>query len=267
MSDVKLEAFSYLAGRDFGTLAGSRRRPEGRLRWKQIGSGSFPRFGRLDPLSRWSLACVELLDLARPLPDSQAARTAVVLGSEIGCLSADLDFLASLDPPEMASPTAFTYTLPSQAAGEIAVRWRIQGEVSCLMGGPESGLLALWEGVQLVAEGSVDAALCVACEAVSARDREAALRWTGLQVNEARAFLVSNKPGGQVRIALGEGPLPEDGPAERGPPLEALQAFLTAVPAGGAGEKSLSLAAPSMLHCEAWLRFCKTQQEHSHGIG
>lgn len=267
MHGVSLHGFAYIDGDQLGTQAGSLRRAAGKLRWKQLGRGSFPRFGRLDPLSRWALACVELLGLPRPLPDEQAQRTALLLGSELGCLSADLEFLASLDPPELASPTAFTYTLPSQAAGEIAVRWQIQGEVSCLMGGPDSGLLALWEGVQQVAEGRVDAALCVACEAVSARDREPARRLTGLRVNAARAFLVSNKAGGLARITDAEGPRPWDAQAEQGPALEALQAFLTAVPEGGLAEKSLSVPAPSMLHCEAWMRFSTTQQEQSHGIG
>jgi len=143
--------------------AGSRR-----LRWRTLSPRPFDRFGRLDVLCKHAVAAVEMLGL--PGLDEGATRpdTALVLGSEHGSLDVDVRFWRSIGEPGGASPKLFSYTLPSTALGEIAIRHRITGPNLCLAAGPDSGLLALWEGAQLVASGEVPRCLCIACDALSA---------------------------------------------------------------------------------------------------
>ncbi len=235
MRGVYISDHAALEGRWLTTGAGRRARPAGRLRWRQVGRGGFPRFGRLDPLSRWALAAVELLGLERPLPDGE--RCGLVLASRVGSLGADLSFQAGLDAGE-PSPAAFTYTLPSQAAGEIAVRYGIRGPISCLLG-EDGGWLALYEALTLVGEGALEAVIAVGCEAL---DEE---------VNTARAARVSSRAEGLAR-AVREEAGPGVPPAERGEPWSALVGFLAGP------EKNLTLPAPSVLACGANWRFEKS---------
>jgi len=150
-----------------------------RLRWRTLSARPFDRFGRLDLLCKYAAAAVEMLGLT-PLADGQARPdVALYLGTEHGSLDVDLKFCQSIGGPGGASPTLFTYTLPSTALGEIAIRHGISGPSLCLMAGPESGLLALWEGAKLVRSGEIARCICIAADAVES-----------LSVAHAYAFLV-----------------------------------------------------------------------------
>ena len=61
----------------------------------------------------------------------------------------------------------FPYTLPSTVVGEIAIRHRITGPNICVVAGPDSGMLALWEGVGMIESGEAKGCICVGCDAVS----------------------------------------------------------------------------------------------------
>ena len=153
------------------------------FRWSRISEQPFDRFGRLDPLCRGAVAVVEMLGLQPPDDGAPMGNVALLLGTSTGSLAVDISFCRTIGQPGGASPMLFSYTLPSTAIGEIAIRHRIGGPNVCLNAGPESALLALWEGVRWIEEGEADIALCVACEA-EAVPPNSPLR--------AAAFLVQN---------------------------------------------------------------------------
>jgi len=168
-----------------------------RLRWRAFSQRPFERFGRLDLLCKYAVAAVEMLDL--PPPPERGARpdTALYLGTEHGSLDVDVKFHQSIGQPGGASPTLFSYTLPSTAAGEIAIRHAITGPSMCLLAGPESGWLALWEGAKLVAAGDAARCICVGCDAVS-------LPLANTPIGHAYAFLVEAEANERLLEPLAE---------------------------------------------------------------
>jgi 3-oxoacyl-(acyl-carrier-protein) synthase len=121
-----------------------------------------PRFGRLDLLSQLSLAAVDSIgiDLSKLPPD----RVGICLAARAGSLSTDIEYWKGRDAAGGPSPMLFTYTLPSSALGEIAIRYRLTGPNLCFVG---DEALALAEGRELIRSGAADACLCVFCEAVT----------------------------------------------------------------------------------------------------
>ncbi|MCP4638974.1 MAG: hypothetical protein GY851_01000 [bacterium] len=136
------------------------------LHWKTIANEPFPRFGRLDALCRHAVASVELLGLDVPSEDAVDPGVAVVFHSTHGCLATDAAFIGTLSQPGGGSPKLFSYTLPSVALGEIAIRYRLGGPTLCVMSDESWSVAALWEGVDLVQSGDADACVCVSAEAV-----------------------------------------------------------------------------------------------------
>jgi len=135
------------------------------FRWGRISDREYDRFGRLDPLCRCAAAAAEMLGLDAPAGSAALPDVGVLLGTSAGSLAVDLAFFRTVGLPGGASPMLFSYTLPSSAIGEIAIRHRAGGPNACFIAGPESALLAFWEGVHWVAGGEVEAAVCVGCEA------------------------------------------------------------------------------------------------------
>ncbi len=141
--------------------------------WRAISRDRFDRFGRMDAMSKYAVAVVEMLGLP-PAPEKSGwTDIAISLGTELGSLGVDVEFLQSMEEPRGASPRLFAYTLPSTAIGEIAIRHRISGANICVAGGHDSGLLALMEGVGMIECGEADACVCIGCEAISRAAAEA----------------------------------------------------------------------------------------------
>jgi hypothetical protein len=169
------------------------------------------RFGRLDTISQLALLAVERLGLnldsptenpaaagggggagVPPATGAQASspaapvrdRIAICLATRAGCLSTDIAYWQGRDTPGGPSPTLFTYTLPSSAIGEIAIRHRITGPNLCLIGDEQ---LLLAEARALIESGEADACVCVACESVTP---EAATMAGVEPCSSAQAFLL-----------------------------------------------------------------------------
>jgi 3-oxoacyl-(acyl-carrier-protein) synthase len=119
------------------------------------------RFGRMDLASQLALLAVESLGIdfdGRPRD-----RIGICLGAWAGSLSADLEFWGGRDAAGGPSPILFTYTLPSAAIGEIAIRHRLTGANLCLVG--KDTVLA--EASDLLRRAEVEACLCVWCNVVT----------------------------------------------------------------------------------------------------
>lgn len=121
----------------------------GKIRWRSLFDSPYPDFRRLDRLSKIFAIAVEACGLApEVLPEQQRARTALILASSTGCLTADLRFEASLHATSGIEPAVFPYTLPSTCLGEIAIRHRLTGPTLCLSvrdGDEKEGLTAAEE--------------------------------------------------------------------------------------------------------------------------
>lgn len=130
----------------------------GSIRFKPLFDAPMPEFRRLDILSRILVIATEA---CLPLPQP-GADTALVFGTEFGCLAADQRFEASLHRPGFLEPRVFPYTLPSTCLGEIAIRHGLQGPTLCLSHGPGEEHTALAEASALLTSRAATSALVVA---------------------------------------------------------------------------------------------------------
>lgn len=120
------------------------------------------RFGRMDLLSQLALLAVESLGLDwAALPRD---RIAICLAAGAGSLATDVEYWAGRATPGGLSPTLFTYTLPSAAIGEIAIRHRLTGPNLCFVGSSEP---VLPEALELLRRGEADGCVCVFANVVS----------------------------------------------------------------------------------------------------
>ena len=136
-----------------------------------------PRFGRMDLASQLALVAAE--PLAKHFEAANRQRVAIVLGASAGSLSTDIEYWDGRNITGGLSPTIFTYTLPSAAIGEIAIRHRLTGPNLCFVG--DDSCLA-GEAADLIRRGEADLCLCIYCDVVS----KAAAQVTGM-AESARA--------------------------------------------------------------------------------
>jgi hypothetical protein len=121
-----------------------------------------PRFGRMDLTSQLALLAVE--PFAAHFDSLPRERIAICLAVRAGSLPTDLEYWKGRDAAGGPSPTLFTYTLPSSAIGEIAIRHRLTGPGLCFVSGGEE-LLA--EATDLIGRGEADGCVCVFANVVS----------------------------------------------------------------------------------------------------
>lgn len=120
------------------------------------------RFGRMDLLSQLSLLAVEPFHTHF---DSFARdRIAIVLAARTGSLPTDITYWDGRDAIGGLSPTLFTYTLPSAAIGEIAIRQRLTGPNLCFVGDSRD---VLPEAAELLRTKEAEACICVFTHVVS----------------------------------------------------------------------------------------------------
>jgi 3-oxoacyl-(acyl-carrier-protein) synthase len=162
MNDPIISAASMVSGDD--------------LRTARLG----PRFGRMDLACQLALLAVESLGINFDLHPRE--RVGICLTARTGSLSTDAEYWSGLDIAGGLSPTLFTYTLPSAALGEIAIRHRLAGPNLCLVGEDTTLLI---EAGDMIRRGEADACVCVFCDATT----EAAAAFVPAPAN-ARAYAV-----------------------------------------------------------------------------
>lgn len=146
------------------------------------------RFGRMDLSSQLALLAVE--SLAPHFVSIPRDRIAIVLAARAGSLSTDVNFWEGRDAAGGLSPTIFTYTLPSAAIGEIAIRHRLTGPNLCFVGDSRDLLV---EAEDFLRRNEADACVCVFVDVISPvlnklLERSEAAKATA-------AFLQRNGPG------------------------------------------------------------------------
>jgi len=121
------------------------------------------RFGRMDLTSQLALLAVEPLALG--FESFARDRIAICLAARTSSLPTDTEYWKGRDAAGGPSPTLFTYTLPSAAIGEIAIRHRLTGPNLCFVG---SNNCVLPEAADLIRRNEADGCVCVSVNLVSA---------------------------------------------------------------------------------------------------
>ena len=120
------------------------------------------RFGRMDLPSQLALLAVE--PLATHFDSLPRDRIAILLAARAGSLPTDVTYWEGRDAVGGFSPTLFTYTLPSAAIGEIAIRHRITGQNLCFVGNDRD---LLTEAKDFLRRNEADACVCVFVDVIS----------------------------------------------------------------------------------------------------
>jgi hypothetical protein len=213
------------------------------LSWRSVSERPYDRFGRLDALSKYAMAAVEMLSIAPGEKGPERVRWGVVLGTEYGSTEVDEEFLASIEAVGGASPSLFSYTLPSALLGEAAIRHALKGANLTVSLNGGSAEAALWEAASLVDDGSLDVAVMISADA--------ARSLTG-EPPAAYALLLE---GTQRSSALGAASF------ERGAGLDDFSVLCRGLKSG-AVDRAVSIASPAGRTCETTLVFRPTEGGH-----
>ena len=124
----------------------------------------------------------------------------LVFGSASGCSAPDREFQHELDTKGLGfgSPSLFVYTLPTAALGEVSIALGATGPLLTVSAGRASGLSAVVRGLEWVASGRCERALCGSYE-LGGPDEHVAL------------FLLESGPKRVVRGASGFAEMPPTG--------------------------------------------------------
>lgn len=92
----------------------------------------YPKFYKMDPLSRLAILSTEALLTGRKLTQEYKPEdVAIVVSCAHGSLDTDIRYQQSL--AGTASPSLFIYTLPNVMIGEVCIRQGIKGENTCFV--------------------------------------------------------------------------------------------------------------------------------------
>jgi hypothetical protein len=91
---------------------------------------SYPKFFKMDNLSKLGIATTEFLLHYENKSDLSGNKTGIVLSNSFSSLDTDLTYQKTIANKEeyFPSPAVFVYTLPNIVIGEICIKHKIQGE-------------------------------------------------------------------------------------------------------------------------------------------
>lgn len=120
-------------------------------------SGQYPKFHKMDPLSKLGWLATEVLLKDNPL---QAApeRVGLVLANKSASLDTDLRYFDTVK--DIASPALFVYTLPNIVMGEISIRHGFKGENAFFTADTFDPAFIAAYIQQLYAEDAISACIC-----------------------------------------------------------------------------------------------------------
>ncbi|MBO9151058.1 hypothetical protein ACFOTA_02490 [Chitinophaga sp. GCM10012297] len=121
-------------------------------------SGQYPKFHKMDLLSKLGWAAVEILLQETPMDMYAPEDTGVVLANTSSSLDTDERYYETVS--EIASPALFVYTLPNIVIGEISIRHKFKGENAFFVDDRfDIGFIAGYVR-QLLETGAVKACVC-----------------------------------------------------------------------------------------------------------
>lgn len=89
-------------------------------------SGQYPKFHKMDLLSKLGWLATEVLLQDMPMDHYAPEDTALVFANRSASLDTDEKYYDTVQ--DIASPALFVYTLPNIVAGEISIRHKLKGE-------------------------------------------------------------------------------------------------------------------------------------------
>jgi hypothetical protein len=97
--------------------------------YKHIGM-AYPKFFKMDSLSKLGVATVEFLLNTENKPDTSGEKTGIVLVNSTSSLDTDKSYQKTIanKTDYFPSPAVFVYTLPNIVIGEICIKHKITGE-------------------------------------------------------------------------------------------------------------------------------------------
>jgi hypothetical protein len=121
-------------------------------------SGQYPKFHKMDLLSKLGWAAAEVLLQDEPLDTCAPEDTGVVLANTSSSLDTDERYFETVK--QIASPALFVYTLPNIVIGEISIRHRFKGENAFFVADTFEIPFMTDYVQQLLNTGAVKAAVC-----------------------------------------------------------------------------------------------------------
>ena len=182
--------------------------PMPKLSRKDIFSGPFPRFGRMDGYSRLGVSAISFALRDAGLAEWTGLREIAIIASTVyGCLNADEAYYDTVMPEggRLASPNHFVYTLTNTYLGEAAIQFGLTGPGFVLCEPALSGVRSLEIAMGGIGRGEYDAAIAGVCDAGA----PASLAMTGRSVPGALFFVLQKAPGAHDRSY---GVLTQEGP-------------------------------------------------------
>jgi len=89
-------------------------------------SGQYPKFHKMDPLSKLGWLAAEVLLKDNPVLQLPKEAVGMMLSNRSASLDTDIRYYATVK--DIASPALFVYTLPNIVMGEICIRHGFKGE-------------------------------------------------------------------------------------------------------------------------------------------
>lgn len=121
-------------------------------------SGQYPKFHKMDLLSKLGWVATEILLQDVPMETYAPEDTGVILANTSSSLDTDERYFETVK--EIASPALFVYTLPNIVIGEISIRHRFKGENAFFVSEAFDIPFITAYVQQLLDTGAVNAAVC-----------------------------------------------------------------------------------------------------------
>lgn len=121
-------------------------------------NGQYPKFHKMDLLSKLGWAATEILLQDMPMENYQPEETGVILANKSSSLDTDERYFETVR--EIASPALFVYTLPNIVIGEISIRHGFKGENAFFVTDGFDVELVTGYVQQLFSTGAVNACIC-----------------------------------------------------------------------------------------------------------
>lgn len=121
-------------------------------------SGQYPKFHKMDLLSKLGWAATEILLQDMPMDQYTPEDTGVILANASSSLDTDEKYFDTVQ--EIASPALFVYTLPNIVIGEISIRHKFKGENAFFVAEQFDIPFVTGYAAQLLESGAVKAVVC-----------------------------------------------------------------------------------------------------------
>jgi 3-oxoacyl-(acyl-carrier-protein) synthase len=121
-------------------------------------SGQYPKFHKMDLLSKLGWAATEILLQDMPMDMYAPEDTGVILANASSSLDTDEKYFETVH--DIASPALFVYTLPNIVIGEISIRHKFKGENAFFVQERFDTAFLTGYAAQLLESGAVKAVVC-----------------------------------------------------------------------------------------------------------